>query len=693
MREIIFESSPYFIVLCVLAGIAYAGLLYYRAKHPWSEFLNRWLFVFRTIIVAFLCFLLLGPIVRQIDTISEKPVFVILQDNSLSVAEVVDSVTRQAIFNRFSDLKSVLEQRDFEVAGLDFQGNQPEVMSFSAQSTNIHEALRKVSNRYEGRRIGGVILVTDGIHNMGLSPVYGDYNFPVYTVGIGDSSIRADLAVKDVLYNKIAYQGNKFPLRVEISATGFGGEVVAISLLYKGSVIERQTKTIKEDGFIQAEFQPLATEEGIQRWDVAIETKPGETNLKNNRASVFIEVVKGRKKILLVGRAPHPDIKALRAVIEKNSNYEMFIHMPPVEEVEPQHLLPKEIDLIIFHQIPDVRGAQRDLFQRFMSSQTPVLIILGQQSDLNQLAPYGLPVKFEQPPRQYDDVTPVLNPAFSLFNLTTDGSTIFNGFPPVSVHFGKMQTSPQTVTILFQKVGSLVTDKPLLVVDNSDTRKTGMMLGEGLWRWRLHEYSKTESTIVFDEFFGKLIQFLSTADDKSKFRSFAVKQEFSQTEAVVLESQVFNDIFEPVFGNTIDLEITDEQGRKASYSYTISPGNSRYSISGLKEGVYRYRSSTLINGLREEVRGQFLVTGHQLELLNLTADFDMLRNLARSTGGRFYLASQSDALRGDLEKVEARGILRSSERYEPMIGLKWIFLLLLLLAGTEWFLRKYFGGY
>jgi hypothetical protein len=693
MKEIIFDSSPYFILLCVLTGAGLAGLLYYRAKYPWNKRLNQGLFIIRTVLVFFLCFLLLGPIARQVDTLSEKPVFVILQDNSLSVAEVVDSLSRQTVFSRLSDVKSLLEDRNFETVLLDFQGNQFEGQSFDGQSTNIHEALRKISGRYEGRRISGVILVTDGLYNVGLSPLYGDYNFPVYTVGIGDSSLRTDLAVKDVLYNKIAYQGNKFPLRVEISATGFNNDVVAVSLLQKGAVIERQTKTVREDGFIQTEFQALATEEGIQRWDVVVETKPGETNLKNNRASVFIEVVKGKKKILMVGRAPHPDVKALRATIEKNSNYELFIHIPFVNEVEPGQLQPNSVDLVIFHQVPDVRGSQTDLFQRFMTSKTPVLVILGHQSDLNQLSSHDLPVRFEQPPRHFDDVTPVLNPASSLFAFSSEGSTLFNDFPPVSVHFGKMQTSATGVPILFQKVGNLVTDKPLLVVENLNQRRLAIMLGEGLWRWRLQEYAKTESTIFFDEFFGKVIQFLSIAEDKSKFRSFPVKQEFSQTEAVVFESQVFNDIFEPVSGNTIDLDITDEQGKRTSYRYTTSPGNSRYSISSLKEGVYHYRGSTTVNGLREEVRGQFLVTGHQLELLNLTADFNLLRDLARNTGGRFYQAGQMDDLKRDLEKTEARGILRSSERYQPLIGLKWIFLLLLLLAGAEWFLRKYFGGY
>ena len=56
---------------------------------------------------------------------------------------------------------------------------------------------------------------------------------------------------------------------------------------------------------------------------------------RNNRSSVFIEVVEGKKKILVIASSPHPDIKALREVVDKNPNYEFLLHIPGVEE-QPQ---------------------------------------------------------------------------------------------------------------------------------------------------------------------------------------------------------------------------------------------------------------------------------------------------------------------------------------------------------------------
>jgi hypothetical protein len=692
MQRIILESSPAFIVLCIAVSVGY-GFLLYRSKHPWPKNLNRMLMVVRVVLVFFLAFLLLGPIMKQINNLVEKPVFVIVQDNSISVRETTDSLSLKALRSSVQVLKESLTENGYDIAQKNLSGEDAAQVTFDAPTSDIHGALRKIANQYEGKSVGGVLLLSDGIYNTGLSPLYANYNFPVHTVGIGDTTQRQDISIKNLIYNKIAYQGNKFPLRAEILVKGYANQQVSVSLLQGSKIVERLTQNSGNEQLLTIDFNPLAAEQGIQRYDVQVEVKTGEHNSKNNRATAFVEVVEGKKKILLVASSPHPDLKALRAVIEKNSNYDLLLHIPGVQETEARNLQPSAIDLAIFHQSPDKRARTRDLFQRFATSKTSLFVIVGQQTELGLVTQNNMPLKFDQPPRQVDDVMPVINPAFSGFLISPEANTVFSGFPPVWVPFGKMQVPVSATPLLLQRVGSLVTEKPLLWVDVPESRKIAFMLADGLWQWRLQEYSKNENTETFDEVFGKLIQYLSTTDDKSKFRSYPVEQQFSITESVVFESQVYNDIYEPVYGNTVDIELSDEMGKKYRYKYVTSPGNARYEIGGLKEGVYRYRSATEVNGKKEEVRGQFLITEQQAELQNLTADFDLLRKLAAATGGQFYKASQIEKLQADFSKKEATGKLHTEEKYDSLLNLKWVFFLLLTLATLEWFLRKYFGGY
>ncbi|MFN8336784.1 MAG: hypothetical protein U0U09_16760 [Cyclobacteriaceae bacterium] len=692
MKNIILESNPAFILLCVAIAVGYAYLLY-TTKHPWSGTLNKILFGVRTVLVFLLAFLLLGPIIRQINNLYEKPVFVILQDNSVSVKETTDSVSRNNLQQALTSLKNSLNSNGYEAFENDLTGEEVSVVKYSEPVSDLQGALRKISNQYEGQQVAGVLLVSDGIYNSGLSPLYTAYSFPVYTLGVGDTAQRQDISIKELIYNKIAYQGNQFPIRAEVLVKGFPNQNITVSLVRSGKVIDRQTKNSGTDQLLPVEFKVAATEQGLQRLDVQVEVMQQEKNVRNNKSTAFIDVVEGKKKILVVASAPHPDIKALRAIVDKNSNYEFILHIPGVEETETKNIQPVNVDLAIFHQSPDKSGRTRDLFQRFATSKTSMLVVVGQQTDLKAMTDGKMPLVFDQPPRQYDDVMPVISPTFPYFLLSPEANSVFSGFPPVWVPFGRMQVPASAVTLLSQRVGSIATDKSLLWIDIPDNHKIAIMLGEGFWQWRLEEYSKNENTEAFDEVFGKLIQYLSTTDDKSRFKSYPLEQQFSDTEAVVFESQVYNEIYEPVFGNRIDLEITDDVGKKFKYNYVVSPGNARYQVGGLKEGIYKYTASTSINGKEEKVRGQFLVTAQQAELQNLTADFGLLRKLASSTGGKFYTASQTDKLKADLTQKEATSVIHSEEKFDNLLNLKWVFFLLLALISTEWFLRKYHGGY
>lgn len=693
MQRIILESAPEFIIVCIAVALAYAGIQYFRTKHPWSKGVNILLFTLRTVLAFFLAFLLLGPIVKQISNLYEKPAFVILRDNSSSIGEATDSVTRATLQQKLDEAQELLDNIGYQSATHTMTEDKTSSFDYEATSSDINGALRRIANQYEGKNIAGVILVSDGIYNGGLSPLYASYNFPVHTVGIGDTTVRADIALKNIAYNKIAYQGNKFPLRAEVQIKNIAASGITATLLKRGKVVERQTRKFSPGQLVTFDFHPVADEQGIQKYDIQIENRPEEYNTKNNRSSVFVEVVEGRKKILCVAAAPHPDIKALREVITKNSNYEFILHIPDVSQQQASAMTPDKIDLVIFHQSPDLRGKTTNLFQTFMQSKSSVLVVLGHQTDLRQFARHNVPVRFETPPREYDEVTPVVSTVLSQFSVSPEASAMFANFPPVSVHFGKMQIPAGVSTVLFQRVGSVTTDKPLLLLTSDDSRKIGVMLGEGLWRWRLNEFDRTENTVHFDEVFGKLIQFLSTTDDKRKFRSYPVRQEFSDTEPVVFESQVYNDIFEPVYGNSVEIDITHEDGQRTNYNYVISPGNTRYQIGGLKEGVYRYRSRTTLGGKREEVRGEFAVVERQAELQNLTADFDLLRKLSDNTGGSFYTASQMDRLTADLQQTEATSVIHTEETYDSLINLKWVFWILLILVTAEWGLRKFYGSY
>ena len=73
-QNVIFESSPAYIFVCLVVAVGFAYLLYKR-KHPWTKTWNRILFGARALLAFLLAFLLLGPIVKQVNNIFEKTFF------------------------------------------------------------------------------------------------------------------------------------------------------------------------------------------------------------------------------------------------------------------------------------------------------------------------------------------------------------------------------------------------------------------------------------------------------------------------------------------------------------------------------------------------------------------------------------------------------------------------------------------
>lgn len=689
MQRLQFESSPFFILLCIALGVGYAFVLY-RSKHSWGKRINQLLFALRACLVALLAFLLIGPILKLTTNLLEKPALVFLIDNSASVKEAVDSISRAKTWNQLQSAKENLEKQGYEVKWNDLANQPIKKINFTNTTSDLSSAIRGIAIEYEGKNLAGIVLLSDGVYNSGTSPLYTPVRVPVYSIGVGDTTERMDLKLKNVAYNKITYQGNKFPIRAEVITQGISNQEVAISVFKNGKLLTQQKRNSGIKSLVDFDFLIDATEKGMQRLDVLVEPVKGESNLKNNRASVFVEVVEGRKKILLIAPAPHPDVKAIRSVVEKNSNYEFILHIPGVTDANID--LKSQAELIIFHQALDMNGKTAALFQQLKKGKSSLLFIIGGQSNLRQLSVNGIPFSFEQT-GQWDEVTPVVNAAFRDFNFLENSNGVFSKYPPIEVPFGKFTYPPNANVLLYQRIGSVATDRPLLLSWEEDNRKLAAIVGEGIWKWRLNEFAANENTEVFDDVFSKLIQYLSTLDDKRKFKSFPTQNEFSDALPVTIESQVYNDLFELVYGNKIELELRDEQNKITKYEYVLSPGGARYQIGGLKEGVYQYKSSTMLNGKREDVRGQFLVTAQNIESQNLTADFGLLRKLSTSTGGKFYTVNQLEKLSTDFEKVQASSLIHSDESFNPLINLKWVFFLLLMLISAEWFLRKYLGGY
>jgi hypothetical protein len=688
--ELIFQTPYWFIIFCLIAGAAYAFFLY-QPEASWGKRLNYILAAFRGITVALICFLLLSPLVRKTETSVDKAKIVFAIDNSESVGKYGQDLMKQ-IADASADLAASGFEISLETLDKAAKSADPDSVRFNGNKTDLSGMLQNVKSNFEGRNLTDVVLLSDGIVNQGISPSYNRYPFRVNTLAVGDSVPDLDIRIKDVISNRIAYLGNEFPIRAEIVANGLAGKATTISLKQNGRVIESQNVLIDKPTFFKAfDFKASSAQKGVQHYTLELGSVAGETSGRNNRKDVYIDIIDGRQKILLMALAPHPDIKSIRSLIEANDNYELDISILSISNTPPASTKP--YDLVILHQIPNLLGLGNAQVRKFIESKTPVFYILGNQSAVPLANSLNRSLTINAANSQVDKVTARYNPSFQQLNFDTESLKLLERLPPLSVPFGEYNVSSGTETILYQKVGTLNTNKPLLVLNTSGEQKIAVLAGEGIWQWRQEEFAQTNKQEVVDNLFQKVIQVLSVREDKRKFRVYPVRNEFEGGEQVVFQTEIYNDIYEPIYGQEVKLDVTDEKGRTKQFTYTHTKESPRFNVSGLAEGVYRYSASAALRNGQEKASGQFVIKNVDLELNNTTADFGMLRELAGRSGGSFITPASFAGFIQKLKDNRPADRLDSSEDMVELIYLKWLFFLLVLLLGTEWGLRKYHGGY
>lgn len=692
--EFIFQSSPWFILLCLLAGGIYAFVLY-QNKKTFSPLQNRILAIIRGLLVSLLAFLLINPLLRNNKSTIEKPTVVLAVDNSASMTHG-GQAKLEALKKNLQQLKESIEAKgaSVEIQSLDESPDSQNIndIKFNKKRSDLSQMLANIKSSYEGRNLTDVVLVSDGIANEGISPTYGKYNFNIHAVGLGDTTQKRDVKLNAIYANRIAYLSNKFPIQAEVSSFGFQGKSTTVLLKQAGNVIDKQVVSFdKQDDLKQITFYVTAQQKGMQRFTVEVAPLNAEFSTKNNAKDAYIDIVDGKEKVLLVALAPHPDVKALKSIIEKNDLYELTIKI--IQSDDLSQIGSQPFDVLILHQLPDIYGMGGNVVSRLLAQAKPTLFVLGNQTNITSFNGMQQTLSIAAQAGKADKVTAKFNNNFNLFNLDGDKLSLLERLPPILAPFGDYKPTAGSEIILYQRVGSLATPKPLLIANTTSARKSAVLAGEGLWLWRLEEFSLTDKQEIIDEVVMKTLQLISVKDDKRKLRVYPISPDFSIDEKVIFENEAYNDIYERIYNQDIKLDITDEKGKVRSFSYTTTKDNSRFEITGLPEGVYRYKASTQVLGKGEVVDGQFIVRNTDLESLNTTADFNMLRTLATQNNGKFFVANQLEKLKDFLASNKAPDKVTSVEEMNEFINLKWVFFVLLLLASVEWGIRKYLGSY
>lgn len=685
----VFEYSYVWILPALVIALAVAYFKFKKlSKLPDIPF---WVVIgvssLRFLVLFALLFLLLNPAISLLRKFREKPLLVVAQDNSLSLVKNKDSLYYRHEYGESLEKACQQWEQDYEVLRVTF-GDRVEkngTIDFSARRTDISQLFDYVSRHFIARSPDAMVLLTDGIYNSGVNPLYQPLPYPVYTLALGDSIAYPDLAVRSITADKFNFLHTVFPLKAEIAAFQQRGKNIKCLLKENGRLLEEKTLTVDRENFLtEVRFETEARQKGIVRYTVEVQPVDGEYTLENNKAGTWVNIIDNSGEITIYARAPHPDVAALVNAVEASGIYRCSVHD------FGKFIDTLKSNLIILHNPEPGNPVYRKIEEQAEKRKLSLWYILTGKDNIMEFARYSslYSVDFSTGLTEYAMIA--VNRDFPYFELNDQEIAAYTHYPPLLVPFGEIQTGGGRM-LFTQKIKDTPTSNGMLGFYEVNGSRRGYLWGEGLWRWRLYSYRENGSHEAFNALVNKIAGYLATRQGSERF-IHDFKALYEDNEEIIVHAELYNESFEPVNTPDVNLRLTYQE---KEFSYVLARNENKYrmNLGNLPAGEYHFRLSANLKGEPFEKKGVFYVRSHNPELNNLVADRMLLKQLAENSGGRMEEGKEPERLLKVLARdINVKPVYKAEVKFIELRELKFVGLILLLLLCTEWFLLKYYAG-
>lgn len=680
-------------LVAAAVGIAFALLLYFRnKKQHYGKPLTVVLFILRTLMGGLVTMLLFNPYVRQKVSVVEQPTVILAHDNSASIVLSKDSIFFKTDY--LAQLEGFREEmkQHFQVDEYLFgqEVRDFDVLDFTDQLTDMSSLLQSVDRKYYKRNVGAVLLFSDGIYNRGFEPslLTDRFAFPIHTVVLGDTMSYPDMFIKEVHYNKKVSLGAMFPVRVMVGAIDCSGDKAEVTLTEDGRVLVKQEVEVSSNRFSkEIDFMLEAETQGVRQIEIEVKGHGEEIQLVNNVKRIFVEVQDQKYKVLCLADAPHPDLGAIKSVMNDDCEMDFVFNWEAIPELSGYQLL-------VMHQTPSPHTDMGTLTAQLeQNKKLPILFVVGNATDVGALCKLQQAIEIHRGvTNTMLDVKGFYNTSFGSFSVSDKLRENIGKYPPLALPHLEVNLLLAHDDLLQQEVLGMKSGLPLMTFVKGD-RKMAFLFGTNVWRWRLYNYYQDKNSYVFDELFSKTLKYLLLSSDDGS--AVFVKEEYYSNEPVVINAELRNPSNELVTDPDLNIQILNKKTGE-TYDYVFSKREHDYELNAgiLPEGIYTYRATAEMGGKTISMSGSFSVVSLGIEAQQLTADIERMRSIAAATNGKCYTVDQLLQLLEDL-KADTRitSVEHHETRFEDLIHSKWILFVLIGLAAIEWILRKMFGTY
>ena len=212
-------------------------------------------------------------------------------------------------------------------------------LNFEGRATALGSALRTLGERFRGRPLAGVILLTDGNATDLANGAWPDLQGlpPIYPVVIGRLDPVRDIAVQQISVSQTSFEDAPVTLQADVTTAGYRGRPIAARLVDRtGKTVQEQTAEARADGEAVAfRFQLKPEQPGLSFYQVRVSTPDepvgstgsavasSEATLVNNQRVFAVDRGQGPFRVLYVAGRPNWEFKFLNRAVQGDEQIQL----------------------------------------------------------------------------------------------------------------------------------------------------------------------------------------------------------------------------------------------------------------------------------------------------------------------------------------------------------------------------------
>jgi uncharacterized membrane protein len=686
-----------------------------------------------TALVALVLFLLWHPAISIATLRPQQNVVAVLIDDSRSMAVPENGSTRLAQAEKLLDggLLANLEKK-FQLRLYRFGNNLARIqkldqLSGAAPATRIGPSLEQALAEASTLPLGAVVLLSDGSDNsggIGLDTMaqIRRAHVPIHTIGFGRERLSRDIEISDVSLPAQAMADSRLSAEVTFRQFGYTREKAHLVVREGDRLLASREIALKGEGTPQSESLVFnAGLAGPRTFQFGIEPLPGEENLKNNQITRLVNITSSAARILYFEGEPRWEYKFIHRGVEddrslqissmvrttQNKIYTQAIDAEDRKRLEdgfpskPENLFVYDGLIVGNSEVGYFTPQQQELMREFVDRRGGGLLFLGGRAALADggwthaspadLLPVRLPDSkdtFHRDPATAELTAQGRESVICRLEEDPDRNVDRWKKMPVLADYQQVgDVKPGALTLLEMTAGGR-RHLPLLVTQRYGRGRTAVFATGGSWRWQMMQPLADKT---HEMFWQQLLRWV-VADTPSQVMASTSRPILSDENRVPLRAEVRDKSFRPVPNATVEAHIVGPGGAAANVSLVpqpLEPGAYTLEWSADKPGSYM-AEVVARQGQQELGRGVVIFRREDgvAENFRLTQNRELLEKLAEETGGHYYPANRASRLAEDISYSEA-GI--TTRETKDLWDMPVVFLIALLLRGSEWVLRRRWG--